>query len=174
MQVNSSSNSYTNAQHQKYLFDRLKQYHNHRGSDAVIDGFVHLKNALVLIKKDCQLHPRKGICSLIRLHISMNPGRVVHVGDPIMNILKLSYESWPKWSGSWFYPVPSIDQSSPDQAFCGAELYGTMYKGEYGSLRLELVDHMIEWISQNNKDIIDALECACVPSLEVSDKCIEL
>ena len=55
--------------------------------------------------------------------------------------LRTLFETWPKYSGDVDYPVPS-----PSKDWSAAKQYGMvadMWAGEYGELRLELLNHCI-------------------------------
>lgn len=51
------------------------------------------------------------------------------------------FEAWPKFSGSIVYPVPGCGGRSGSWAYNYA---GDVWVGEYGDLRWELLDFMIE------------------------------
>jgi len=54
--------------------------------------------------------------------------------------------AWSKFSGSSTYPVPSSNKKLSEWAcWDRAFLNATMYQGRYGKLRLELLDHCIDW-----------------------------
>ena len=56
------------------------------------------------------------------------------------------YDNWDKFSGDYMYPVPSPDENmTPEEYY-----YYTPNKwgGEYGKLRMDLLDRMIEWYSR--------------------------
>ncbi|ASD52157.1 hypothetical protein KNT64_gp205 [Pseudomonas phage PspYZU05] len=55
-------------------------------------------------------------------------------------ILTDIFPKWPKFSGRLNFPVPSIDECNPGAAF----VYNDKWKGEYGDLRKELLDFLIE------------------------------
>lgn len=52
-------------------------------------------------------------------------------------------KEWPKYSGDKEYPVPSVDpDDTPRDAYNASG--DEVYEGEYGALRLELVDYCID------------------------------
>ncbi len=53
------------------------------------------------------------------------------------------FRLWPKYSGSIDYPIPGSYQ-----AFWFAQKYGSMWSGEYGKLRKELLNFMIEQLEK--------------------------
>lgn len=53
--------------------------------------------------------------------------------------------SWPKFSGDVEYPVPPANpDETADTEFWHAFNRTTMWEGEYGALRMELLDYLIE------------------------------
>lgn len=54
-------------------------------------------------------------------------------------------KNWPKWSGDGTYPVPAptCHQEKPD-SHCWAYCHLPKWQGEYGQLRMELLDFLIE------------------------------
>jgi hypothetical protein len=51
------------------------------------------------------------------------------------------FETWPKFSGDIEYPIPYLDgEMTPRQAYKNIE---NLWKGPYGDLRKELLDHCI-------------------------------
>lgn len=75
--------------------------------------------------------------------------------------LRRYFHRWPKFSGNFGYPVPNPEDwgeggTLPENAAEGAEdAYirhcgrGTMYSEEYGALRLELLDFLIDAITED-------------------------
>jgi hypothetical protein len=62
-------------------------------------------------------------------------------GENMIFLLNEYFVRWPKYSGHIAYPVPSIDMYSSRSQY---ELSGDMWAGEYGKLRMELLDFIIE------------------------------
>jgi len=56
-----------------------------------------------------------------------------------------AFECWDKFSGNWLYPVPSPDKEiTPEDYY----IEHNKWTGEYGKLRMELLDHLIDWYSK--------------------------
>ena len=56
-----------------------------------------------------------------------------------------AFESWDKFSGDRLYPVPSPDGSiTPKDCY---RYTSNRWVGDYGKLRMELLNHLIEWYS---------------------------
>lgn len=66
-----------------------------------------------------------------------------------VEILIATWESWPKYSGDIAYPIRG-----------GASAYDleNLYEGDYGRLRLELLDHLINCLEAR----IDGRQCATI------------
>lgn len=55
------------------------------------------------------------------------------------------FEQWPKFSGDISYPVPSTDKSLDEyHIYCEYNKDDRLWTGEYGDLRKELLDFLIE------------------------------
>lgn len=69
------------------------------------------------------------------------------------------FRKWPLFSGNLDYPVPAAGH--PMDAFDDATGDGTMWEGEYGTLRLELLDFLISeyrsMMERARRDIPDAV-----------------
>lgn len=53
--------------------------------------------------------------------------------------------SWPKFSGNTSFPVPPVNPGeTAETEFWNAFNRETMWQGEYGALRMELLDYLIE------------------------------
>tara|TARA_R110002073_G_scaffold244480_2_gene406514 strand:- start:354 stop:647 length:294 start_codon:yes stop_codon:yes gene_type:complete len=67
----------------------------------------------------------------------------IHLVAPeTMPAIKRIFKKWPKFSGHILYPVPSpFHNKNAEYAFL---LCDEMYYGEYGKLRLELLDFILE------------------------------
>lgn len=85
----------------------------------------------------------KGICENVIRAFSNNATTRYYENYAIVHRLKAHFITWPKFSGDRAYPVPSecIGES-------GCSIYNrvhdNMYIGEYGKLRMELIDYLIE------------------------------
>ena len=81
--------------------------------------------------------PGMSICGLVDYRVHN-----VHKGS-IGILFSRIWVNWPKFSGSIRYPVPSPNGRPPSEEYYWAQ-GGTMWEGEYGKLRLELLDFLIE------------------------------
>ena len=83
-----------------------------------------------------------GIChSLYAIILYMSKNEINGVQVYPNNMYEL-FNSWEKFSGNIFYPVPS-----PDNTLNEEDIYiktKNVWFGEYGQLRIELLDFMIE------------------------------
>lgn len=63
------------------------------------------------------------------------------------DLLEISIEKWSKFSGNRVFPVPSPPRYELDEAdaYFAAE---NMWEGEYGALRIELLDHCIAYFEE--------------------------
>jgi len=116
---------------------------------AEVNLLVHLK----AIK--ASINPKAGICYQLserrRKHLEAVSAETDEVWDEIYDAwedaweeLGALFEAWPKRSGSLTYPVPSADSlTCACRAFLDAEETGTLWQGEYGKLRMELLDFCI-------------------------------
>jgi hypothetical protein len=68
------------------------------------------------------------------------------VGPHKEEFLDLAYD-WPKHSGAWFFPVP-MPSFAPAEAYA----YLPLWRGEYGALRMELVNWCIEQLESRNEN----------------------
>lgn len=66
-------------------------------------------------------------------------------GDAVYGSFELRrlFRLWPKYSGDVVYPIPGSYQ-----AYRFAKKYGSMWSGEYGKLRKELLNFMIEQLEK--------------------------
>lgn len=62
------------------------------------------------------------------------------------------WRKWPKYSGDPLYPVPGtgVNKDSCNRAYREAYLNGSMWTGDYGALRLELLHYLIEATNDEN------------------------
>lgn len=102
--------------------------------DAPMTRLFH--EACVRLRRDRSLQkPHCGICSSL-LHIL--PCEVVEAIDILYEVDTLA-SGWAKWSGRPGMPVPRVN----GRGYARAAVDGAMWKGAYGALRLELLDHLI-------------------------------
>lgn len=90
---------------------------------------------LLLSIKEMPNHDR-GICG--------QPA-MMHLSPKAFHLVRQTMAKWPKYSGEYDYPVPSVDEGrTPCQCF-HENLFG-LWEGytEYGALRRELLDWLIE------------------------------
>lgn len=69
-------------------------------------------------------------------------------GDEPDDVLEEAFRAWPKFSGNADYPVPSPEHGLSNE---GAYLFLNLWDGEYGKLRLELLDFCIEYAERRVK-----------------------
>lgn len=62
-------------------------------------------------------------------------------------------QGWEFYSGYWTWPINHPIHSSPEKAYSDSRLFSTMYEGEYGRRRLELLDRMINLVQEDLKKI---------------------
>ena len=63
-----------------------------------------------------------------------------------MSLLRTLFTLWPKFSGDESFPVPSPDpERNPFGVYVDASFKGDYWTGEYGALRMEL----LEWLIHN-------------------------
>lgn len=74
-----------------------------------------------------------GICGNVNKNIQTHS---IRYGDYLTSL----FMSWPKFSGVSAYPVPHPDYESANCAYNATEM---MWEGEYGALRMELLDFCI-------------------------------
>lgn len=77
---------------------------------------------------------RYGLCSVLALD-RLEPELVCEI-----------FSSWEHYSGSMDYPVPDPCFPADDVVELARQAYdtaGDMYEGEYGALRIKLLDHLI-------------------------------
>ncbi len=102
---------------------------------------MNLHEALKIVKEQVETgtaRPYRAICvALEKLELD--------TFVPVADQLQPLFERWPKYSGMGGYPVPS-----PVSKFGAAEMYyyaleeSLMWTGEYGDLRRELLDFLLE------------------------------
>lgn len=64
---------------------------------------------------------------------------------PAADQLKPLFKRWPKYSGFEIYPVPSPDSARTSfEMFYYAQDKDALWEGEYGALRMELLDFLIQ------------------------------
>lgn len=62
------------------------------------------------------------------------------LNDKFQKIRECDTETWENYSGDYIYPIPSVYEScSAGDCYTNIDLW----KGEYGKLRFELLDHLI-------------------------------
>lgn len=96
------------------------------------EALVHVKNNVD------QLDPSYGICGALATHFSPKYKII-----PWDSIDEFCY-SWEKFSGDKLFPVPStIEGKCLASCYGEHRVSGTLWVGEQGTLRLELLDHLI-------------------------------
>lgn len=101
-----------------------------------------LHTALIELKRHAEsgtVHtPSVGICYNLFYDSLGNP---VRFPDGTSRHLADLCEKWPKYSGARAYPVPGLANPSPFGEYAG---HTNKWVGEYGALRMELLDYLIE------------------------------
>ena len=105
---------------------------------------IHLLACLKKLREDGPTTLQEGICENIR-----------HVGAPNIYPMPSLWVHWPKFSGHVAYPVPA--PSDKDQRVWLPGSYymavnaggGDMWAGEYGELRKELLNWLIDTIEEH-------------------------
>ena len=78
-----------------------------------------------------------GICGEVKLRLPS-----IELIRKTIPALEMLFESWPEYSGSELYPVPSCStELGAKEAFRKLHLW---YTGEYAAARLRLLDYLIE------------------------------
>lgn len=108
----------------------------------LLDALLHVKSTVPMLQSGTtDLHPH-GICFQIS-------GKVLPRGLYQKSNLALFgaiATLWPKYSGNHMHPVPStLDGCSPVDLYYNVE---NCWVGEYGALRIELLDWCIEYCKQ--------------------------
>ena len=100
---------------------------------------MNILEALIHIRDQGPDHADAGICRCATLLVGWDCSHHIQVA---------AYE-WPKHSGLPAYPVPSTTATSARTAYWYALDSGTMWRRntEYGKLRWELLDYLIEKLS---------------------------
>lgn len=89
-----------------------------------------------------------GLCDAV-IYV-VRSGRVFGVARNVVGELKPLFVKWPTFSGHNAFPVPDPDCNDDDGTFEAREIFfaeseeDRMWAGEYGQLRLELLDFCIE------------------------------
>lgn len=115
---------------------------NRKGVNGVTDTeYLH-----VLLKTLCHIRLRRdsraGICNNVFKYVCNGLRYDCEFFEVIEEILEGIFQQWPKYSGCWNYPVPSVvSYWSPRDMF--GETFD-MWEGEYGKLRMELLDFSID------------------------------
>lgn len=84
---------------------------------------------------------KSGICHGAWVHDS----EIVY-GFLAFDVMSHAMTKWPKYSGELGYPVPGVDGLGAEYVYDAVEGCN-MYEGEYGQLRRELLDFLIEYLS---------------------------
>ena len=90
------------------------------------------------IKKGKVKEPETGLCSYA-------------LGDPNINYYAIKiFKTWPKYSGEYGYPVPSLtDTVTPSQQY----LNKNHYSGKVGELRFDLANFCVKKIEKDIKKL---------------------
>ena len=137
-----------------------------------VDDYDPKQKLLVALRHIRNYHNRpiyrtSGICEALGIHGCNGISRTRY------------FRSWPKFSGSGIFPVPDPatekwwyrllgvffkrfnKRANSGNLFCDAvRLYGSMWTGKYGALRLELLDHVIECVESElfTKRVIESVQ----------------
>ena len=89
-----------------------------------------------------------GICGNLNNKINNRVGESEERYEIILNswrILKQAFYTWPKFSGDVQFPINDpCDEISANHAY----VYLPKWEGEYGELRWELLDHVIDFLKK--------------------------
>lgn len=99
----------------------------------------------------------KGICAAALKHIDLGEG--VHWNVALyrayIHTLSVLFTGWPNHSGRMSFPVPDPDRDSAtlvtnaaEKKYFSAHANGCMWYGEYGDLRMELLDYAIDTLKK--------------------------
>lgn len=109
------------------------------------DHYEEILNILVKFKEDTMgkvlKYPTTGICYATEraiTHLACYGTWAATCGD--------AFSGWSRFSGDRRYPVPSPDKHMTPKEYYQSTL--DKWVGEYGKLRMELLDHLIEWYSE--------------------------
>ena len=108
------------------------------------DEFLHL--ALTDLREAVRsgIYLPYGACNAIRLYwYELLGGQCeIDLGTAIWRFRQL-YMNWPKFSGDNQYPVPGGLVGSQEAYTCASHCIGEHWIGEYGKLRMEMIDFVI-------------------------------
>lgn len=117
-----------------------------------------LKKTIIKVLQDIlkgkTLEPEMGLCSNVGVALGREFGHTKSMLDASLDlwisIQEKLYSAWPKYSGSESFPVPAPkdftwDKSSTRRTTPYGAAYSVlpMYEGEYGKLRLELAQFLV-------------------------------
>lgn len=109
-----------------------------------LDVIECLRKSLIKLKSIHiqQTNPESGICYILQEIISNSefPEYSLTMGG---FLIEHCFYSWEHFSGHTAYPVPHPTQL-PKDAFKQAAVHETMWEGEYGELRKNLLNHCIK------------------------------
>ncbi|QLA10700.1 hypothetical protein TH2_134 [Shewanella phage Thanatos-2] len=135
----------------------------------LLDGLNHIKDldkagklkerAICGLLMDFVSSANKEVYSLIdslpkelgRFSVSKKYSEIaIRTGIEISSSLRYIFSKWPKFSGSYSYPIPSMTEGvSSSGIFWNDDI--PLWAGVYGDLRRELLDFLINWLNENNQ-----------------------
>lgn len=89
-----------------------------------------------------------GLCANISGEMTFTEGYEACYSQAMDLMKYLMQEEWEYSTGIEDYPVPSMDDLFTSKAAYRETPLGLMYKGEYGALRLDLLDFIIMWCEE--------------------------
>jgi len=81
-----------------------------------------------------------------------------HVYSALLDSLDHIMSSWPNGTGSSAYPVPDPAAGNACEAYCEAHEKGTLWVGEYGDKRKELLKFVIECYSRFENRVYNTMK----------------
>jgi len=105
-------------------------------------------DAMIYIKENGADDLGAGICDSVVEYIDESGVNLEDNWREAYRVIESLSPEWPKFSGVVGHPVPSTnDELTPKGMFGHATDYGELWVGEYGALRMELLDFLIEQLT---------------------------
>lgn len=109
-----------------------------------------LRNLKGNARLDLFYSERVGICPIVR-HSS--PQSCASTEQQVSVLLYTIMSTWHKFSGDYYYPIPIQRKDlTPEQGYHRYAESHSLWKGEQGKFRLELVDFVIEELEKMEKE----------------------
>ena len=113
--------------------------HQHRLLLSILKGIQARKEPV---------YPHTGICYNAYLAVGREGDYDPLPAEVFDKALEAQIRKWPKYSGNSTYPVPCPKGGDPQLAW--SSHYPNLWQGEYGDLRRELLDFLINELEQAN------------------------